>query len=313
MNLTQLEYFREIYLTGSYSVAAAKLGITQPALSLQIQKLEEELDFKLLDRTRRPLRLTEEGEVFYQKSVEILQEIEQLKNVALELVAEVKGTLRLGVIPTLAPYLIPLFAEKLRQKYPALQLEVFELKTEEIVDELKMAQLDCGIISTPIGEQKLKFDPIFYERFFAYVSEKHPYFQNEKIDIDTVREEDIWYLEEGNCFQNQVNSICNFTPRQQDTRQLLYRSNSIDSLRRIVENENGITFIPELATINIPAEHEELIKEFTGIQPVREISIITLKRHAREKQVDALRTVICESIPKRMQKKPEAWIVDTQL
>lgn len=313
MNFTQLEYFKEIYLTGSYSVAAEKLGITQPALSLQMQKLEEELDFKLIDRTRRPLKLTEEGEVFYQKSIEILQDVEQLKNVALELVSEVKGTLRLGIIPTLAPYLVPLFAEKLKQKFPALQLVVFELKTEEIVDELKMAQLDCGIISTPISEQKLAFEPIFYERFYAYISEKHPLFKNSKIDIASVNEEDIWYLEEGNCFQNQVNSICNFTPQQQDTRQLLYRSNSIDSLRRIVENENGITFIPELATINIPVEYEELIKEFSGVPPVREISIITLKRHAREKQVNAVKSVITESIPKRMQQKPDAWIVNTEL
>lgn len=313
MNFSQLEYFREIYQTGSFSLAAKKLGITQPALSLQIQKLEEELDFKLLDRAHRPLKLTQEGEIFYQKSVEILRQIEQLKDVALDLVAEVKGTLRVGIIPTLAPYLVPLYAGKLKQEYPALQVEIFEQKTEEIISELKMGQLDAGIISTPISESNLKIDPIFYELFFAYVSEKHAWFETARINLDELNEDDIWYLEEGNCFQNQVNSICNIKPIRQSRRNLFYRCSSIDSLRRIVENENGVTFIPELATINIPAEQEDMIKVFEGVQPVREISIITVKKHTKERQVEALKSAIQSSIPKRMLEKPDAWIVDTQL
>lgn len=313
MNFTQLEYFRQIYLTGSFSGAAKKLGITQPALSLQIQRLEEELDFKLLDRSHRPLKLTQEGEAFYQKSVEILQQIEQLKDVALDLVEEVKGTLRIGIIPTLSPYLVPLYAGLLKKEYPALQTEIFELKTEDIITELKMGQLDTGIISTPISESNLKIEPIFYEMFFAYVSEKHDWFKNSSINLDELDENDIWYLEEGNCFQNQVNSICNITPKKQSGRNLIYRCSSIDSLRRIVENESGITFIPELATINIPSEQEEMIKDFEQVQPVREISIITLKKHTKERQIAALKSAITSSIPKRMLKKPDAWIVDTQL
>ena len=313
MNFTQLEYFRELYVTGNFSGAAEKLGITQPALSLQIQKLEEELEFKLIDRTRRPMKLTQEGEVFYRKSIEILQQFEQLKDVALELTEEVKGTLKLGIIPTLAPYLVPLFLFKLKQKYPELQVEVFELKTEDIISEMKMGLLDAGIISTPISENNLKIDPIFYELFFAYVSEKNAFFNADSIKIDEIDESEIWYLEEGNCFQNQVNSICNIIPKQTNERQLIYRSSSIDSLRRIVENESGITFIPELATINIPSEHEDMIKNFTDVQPVREISIITLKKHPKERQIKALKTIIEESIPKRMLAKPDAWIVDTQL
>lgn len=313
MNFSQLEYFREIYLTGSFSAAAKKLGITQPALSLQIQKLEEELDFKLLDRNYRPLKLTLEGEAFYQKSVEILQQIEQLKDVALDLVEEVKGTLRIGIIPTLAPYLVPLYAGLLKKEFPKLQNEVFELKTEDIISELKMGQLDAGIISTPVSETNLKIEPLFYELFFAYVSEKHSWYKDTSIDINELDENDIWYLEEGNCFQNQVNSICNIVPKKQYERSLLYRCSSIDSLRRIVENESGITFIPELATINIPAEQEDMIKDFKRVQPVREISIITLKKHTKERQLEALKSAITASIPKRMLEKPDTWIVDTQL
>lgn len=313
MNLAQLEYFREIYITGSFSRAAEKLGITQPALSLQIQKLEEELDFKLIDRARRPLKLTEEGKVLYQKSVEILQQIEQLKDVALDLVEEIKGTLKIGIIPTLSPYLVPLFAGNLNQDYPALQIEIFELRTEEIITQLKMGLLDVGIISTPISEKNINIEPVFYELFFAFVSEKHPWFKCKSINLNEIKEKDIWYLEEGNCFQNQVNSICNISSKHSKARQLVYRSSSIDSLRRIVENERGITFVPELATITIPAEQEEMIKDFEKVKPVREISIITLKKHTKERQILALKTSITASIPKRMLTKPNTWIVDTQL
>ncbi|MCK3685698.1 hydrogen peroxide-inducible genes activator [Maribellus sp. YY47] len=313
MNINQLEYLRELYNAGSFSAAAENLGITQPALSLQIQKLEEELDFKLIDRTKRPLKLTDEGTVFYEKTVDILQQIERLKDLSLELGEQIKGNLRVGIIPTVAPYLVPLFTQKLKTHYPELQIEVFELKTEEIIDELKMGKLDCGIISTPVSMLNIRVEPLFYERFYAYVSVKHPLAASDKLDVEEVDLNDIWYLEEGNCFQNQVNSICKINYQKKTAQQLVYRSSSIESLRRIVENECGVTFVPELATINIPAEQEEMIKELKKEEPAREISMVTVKKPARERQVIALQDVIRESIPKRMQEKPEGWIVDTML
>ncbi len=313
MNLPQLEYFRELYVSGTFSLAAEKLGITQPALSLQIQKLEEELDFKLIDRAKRPLKLTDEGSVFYQKVIEILQQVDQLKDVVLELGDEIKGTLKIGIIPTLSPYLVPLFLNQLSKKYPALHIEVFEKKTEEIISDMKMSHLDCGIISTPVSETNLAVWPLFYERFFAYVSHKHPLYTKNALSVAEINDNDLWYLEEGNCFQNQVNSICRLSPRIEAGRNLIYRSSSIDSLRRIVENESGITFIPELATINIPAEQEDMIKEFVNDKPVREISLITLKRSARERQVKALLNVIQLSVPKRMLENENGRIMDTLL
>lgn len=266
MNIIQLEYLREICLTGSFSHAAEKLRITQPALSLQIQKLEEELEFKLIDRTHRPLKLTEEGLVFYQKSLDILQQIDQLKDIAIELGDEIKGVLKIGIIATLAPYLVSLFVHDLKEKYPALQVEIFEMKTNEIISGLKMSNLDCGIISTPVSEKNLSFEPVFYERFFAYVSEQHKLYSKEAIAVNEIDEKDIWYLEEGNCFQNQVNSICNIKANNQGKRFFTYSSSSIDSLRHIVENENGITFVPELATINIPAISSMLGKKSSIIK-----------------------------------------------
>ncbi len=313
MNFIQLEYLKELFVQGSFSAAAQKLGVTQPALSLQVQKLEEELEFKLLDRSRRPLQFTEEGKYFYHKSIEILKMVEQLKQISFEISEEVKGNLQIGIIPTLAPYLVPLFINELNNSYANLQINIAELKTEEIIAKLKQGDLDCGILSTPIETNGILFEPLFYERFYAYVSENHSWFKNDKVDLNKISEEEVWYLEEGNCFQNQVNSICKINYQQKTRQNLVYRSSSIESLRRIVENKNGITFIPELATINIPSELEELIKEFDGEQPVREISLIMTKNYTKERQINALKEIIMESIPLRMRKKPDSWIVETQL
>jgi LysR family hydrogen peroxide-inducible transcriptional activator len=313
MNFSQLEYLKELYVQGSFSAAAKHLQITQPALSLQIQKLEEELGFKLIDRTKRPLQFTEEGIYFYQKGIEILKMAEELKQASFELSEEIKGNVQVGIIPTLAPYLVPLFINELNQSYPALQIEVSELKTEAIISKLKLGDLDCGILSTPVTANGVIFETLFYERFYAYVSESHRLFNDEKIDVDMLNEEDVWYLEEGNCFQNQVNSICKINYQKQNSQNLVYRSSSIESLRRIVENKNGVTFIPELATINIPSELEELIKEFKGEQPVREISLAIPRNYSKERQVSAFKEVILKSIPKRMINKPESWVVDTLL
>jgi LysR family hydrogen peroxide-inducible transcriptional activator len=313
MNFTQLEYLRELRDSGSFSLAAEKVGVTQPALSLQIQKLEEEMGFKLIDRTKRPFVLTEEGLIFYEKAVEILKQVELLKDISVSLAEEVQGTLKVGIIPTVAPYLVPLFIHQLNKDFPLLNIDITEMKTVDIVAGIKTGNIDCGIISTPISSKNLTFIPLFYEKFFAYLAETHPLFKQDTLEITEIAETDIWYLEEGNCFQNQVNSICRINKQAQKEQNLVYRSNSIESLRRIVENRSGATFIPELATINIPAEQEDLIKEFASGQPFREISLVLQKSHIKEKRIDAFQKIIQNNIPKRMLEKPDSWVVDTML
>ncbi|RIH64924.1 hydrogen peroxide-inducible genes activator [Mariniphaga sediminis] len=313
MNIVQLEYLKALVHHGSFSQAAKKLRITQPALSLQIRKLEEEVEFQLLDRRKRPIQLTPEGEIFFQKAIEIIKMVNDLKQVSLEMSDDIKGFLRIGIIPTLAPYLVPLFIYNLNNSYPHLQLEITELKTEEIIRQVKMGTLDCGVLSTPVFAVGVLFERLFYEQFFAYVSEKHPQFNRDSLDMDELQECDIWYLEEGNCFQNQVNSICKINFQKKNAQNLIYKSNSIESLRRIVENKHGVTFIPELATINIPSEQEELVKTIGGTTPVREISLVTTKLTPKAKQIAALKKVIIQSVPKRMRQKPQGWVVDTDI
>lgn len=311
MTFNQLKYVLELVDVGSFSAASQKLGLTQPALSLQIQNLENELDFKIIDRSRKPFELTPEGELFVAKAREIVLMTESLANLSLELGSQIQGILRVGIIPTLSPYLVPLFIGQLNQEFPALRIEIQEITTEEIVRKLNMGELDAGLLSTPL-EAKVRCEPLFYEKFFLYVSDAHPLFEKDEVKAAEIDAEKLWYLSEGNCFQNQVNAVCPVgNPEKRG--QLRYISSSIESLRRIVESKNGATFIPELATISIPVELEDMIKPISEPTPYREISLALSRLHSKEKLVQAFKETILKNIPDRMKRKPDGVELDTKI
>ena len=311
MTFNQLKYVLETVAAGSFSAAAQKLGLTQPALSLQIQNLENELDFKIIDRSRKPFELTPEGELFVVKAREIVLMTESLNNLSMDLSSQIKGVLRVGIIPTLSPYLVPLFIGQLNRNYPELQIEIQEIVTEEIISRLNRGELDAGILSTPLNAPA-KFEPLFYEKFFLYVSDAHPFFELEEVNADEINPKELWYLHEGNCFQNQANAICPLN-NPDFSGQLRYVSNSIESLRRIVESKNGITFIPELATISIPAELEEMVKPITAPVPFREISLALSRLHSKERLIQVFKEAMLANIPERMKRKPDGVGLDTKI
>lgn len=313
MDITQLKYARELASKGTFSEAANALGISQPALSARIKQLEDELELILFDRSQKPLTLTIEGERFIEEAVEVLQRFDSLTNLGYELQDEVCGKLKIGVIPTLAPYFIPLFINDLNSQFPDLHVEIEEMITEEVVRQLKHGEIDAGLLSTPIVAKGVYFQPLFYERFFLYVAEEHPLYKQDEVDLKDFDMQDLWYLQEGNCFQNQVNAICQLARRPVPGQRLTYNSNSIESLRRIVESRKGMTFIPELATLEIPADKEEMIKTIKGQAPVREISLATSKAFTKRKLTDAMVRVALSTLPDYMKHKPQTWVVDTEL
>ncbi len=313
MNFNQLNYFAELVLQGSFTKAAERLGISQPALSQQISKLEQELNYKLIDRLKKPLVLTPEGEVLLDRVEEITKLMDSLKDITIELDETIRGELKVGIIPTLAPYFVPLFINDLNSRYPELDLVVEEIVTEEIIANLKLGELDAGIVSTPIEVSGINFRPLFYERFFLYVSDRHPLYERKAIDLDEFDPEDLWYLKEGNCFQNQVNALCNLARTPIDGQNLIYFSNSIESLRRIVETRKGMTFIPELATTGVAPEYEDMVKPISGEQPVREISLAVSRVHWKKRLVDKLVEVALENLPERMKVKPGSEVITTRL
>jgi len=313
MNINQLQYLKELVHAGSFTAAAENLEISQPALSTQIRLLEEELELVLVDRSRKPLLLTPEGEKVMEIALEVLQRVEAIKELPFRLVKEVKGELRIGIIPTLAPYFVPLFIANLHSSYPGLELVIEELITGDIIHRLRTGYLDAGIVSTPLEAGNLKSRPLFYERFYLYVSDRHPLYGKAEIAVDEFDPEELWYLQEGNCFQNQVNAICSLAGKSPHAQPLVYRSNSIESLRRIVENKRGMTFIPELATLMIPSEQEDMIKELKGNPPVREISLVYGPLYAKKHLLDAFTEVALSQLPAAMKRRPDTWVVDSGL
>lgn len=312
MTLLQLSYVLELARRQSFSEAAKVLQISQPALSLQISKLEEELGLQLFKRSSTKVIPTQEGEQFIVKTRELLQMVENLKDLPFELENRPEGQLRIGMIPTLAPYWAPLFMSDFARQYPKIQLTIKELKTADIISELRNGNLDAGFISTPIKAKGMNFRLLFYEKFFLYVSEKHELYAEDSVDLEKVDLKEMWYLEEGNCFQNQVNSICHYSQQPHEEQNLVYLSNSIEALCRVVENSSGITFIPELATLSVDSDKEDMIKEIADA-PVREISLVTTKLSKSDRLVHILLEKALAVIPNKMKVKERGKALDTGL
>lgn len=313
MTLLQLNYTIQLSHYQSFSETARKLGISQPALSLQIRKLEDEIGMSIFKRSSTKITTTAEGDIFIEKAQELLQMTENLKDLPFKLEEKPGGELRIGIIPTLAPYWMSMFLGDFASKYPKIKLTITELKTEEIIRALKNGLLDAGFFSTPVKADGMEFRPLFYERFFLYVSDKHELYQYDEIDINRVDLKEMWYLREGNCFQNQVDSVCVFAKEPGEFQNVVYLSDSIESLCRIVENAGGITFLPELATLSISPDKENLIKDIAGHPPLREISLVTTKISKNDRLIDILIEKALASIPKRMQQKPQKKTLDTNL
>ncbi|MGQ1911031.1 LysR substrate-binding domain-containing protein [Marinifilum sp. RC60d5] len=310
MTLKQLEYAVALGDLGSYGRVAKFMGVSQPAVSLQIQALEEELDIKLFDRSRKQVEPTTNGILFLQKAQSLLTESKHLEDFAFQLSEEVQGDLCLGIIPTLSPFLVPLFVDELNKRYPKINLRIVEAITEDILRGVKSGMFHGGIISTPIeSKSNIEIQPIFYERFFLYVSDKHSLYKFDKVEIEKMDYNDVWMLKEGNCFMDQVTNICAIELQQKGS--LIYESNNIDALRRIVEYKGGITFVPELATLTIPADQEDLLKEIEGKERVREVSLINLKSEVRRNLLDSVLETIKSCIPKQMLNKENKEVVKT--
>lgn len=314
MTLQQLRYALFLKKTRSFVQAAQQAGISQPGLSAQVKKLEEEVDFLLFDRSKKQIEPTEKGIVFLERAQLLLNEAHQLRELAGQLSQKVSGTLRIGVIPTLAPYLLPLFINQLNRHYSDLKIRIKEALTEEIILDLRTGKLDGGIISTPI-QSKTSFTtiPLFYEPFKLFVSSNHSLFAKAEIPVEEINPNDVWLLKEGNCFRDQVNNICEINRERQERELFYFESNSIESLCHIVEFRGGITFLPELTTIYLDPAKENMVKEIAGKRRVREISLLHLPNHIRTNQLEQFSKIIKSNIPKNLWHQSGAIAIPTKV
>ncbi len=300
MNLQQLEYIVAVDTLKHFSAAAAKCNVTQPTLSMMIQKLEEELDVKIFDRSKQPVQTTEIGQTVIDQARMILGEAGNLKKLVAQQKGTISGELRIGIIPTLAPYLLPLFLNQFLKKYPLLKLKISELTTDQIIERLNAQHLDAGILATPLKNPTLQELPLFYEQFVVYASQAEKMMKKKYLlaaDIDVNR---LWLLEEGHCLRSQVVNLCELKRKEALLQNLDYEAGSIETLRKMVDLNNGITILPELALRDLTKTQLKNIRYFKSPAPVREVSIVTYRYFVKYHLIEALKREILANIPKEM-------------
>lgn len=308
MTLVQLEYIVAVDTYRSFVGAAEKCFVTQPTLSMQVQKLEEMLNVKIFDRSKQPVVPTEIGSQIIEQARVVLQESQKIKEIISDQQQEVTGELRVGIIPTVAPYLLPRVIAAMMEKYPELKLDIWEYTTEDIIHHLKTGVLDCGIMATPLGDQTLNETPLYYENFVTYISKTSKLFKKKTIDANDLEEENIWLLNEGHCMRSQVLNICRST-KQNRLHGLTYNTGSVETLIKMVDMNNGATLLPELALEELSSKQLSKVRHFKSPEPVREISLATHKNFIKKRMLNALKEEILTVIPKSMKQKKKKDIV----
>lgn len=313
MTLVQLEYIVAVDTYRSFVAAAEKCFVTQPTLSMQIQKLEESLGVKIFDRSRQPVVPTEVGLKIIEQARIVLMESKKINEILQEQKGELEGELRVGVIPTVAPYLLPDVITAFLKKYPKVKLQIWEYTTERIVHELKQGLLDCGILSTPLTESNILETPIFYETFVAYVSEKSNLYQKKVLSTDDIGEEKLWLLNEGHCMRGQVLNICNYKHNYGSEGTFEYNTGSVETLKRMVDINSGITILPELSIMSYNEDELAHVRYFKAPEPVREISVVTTQNFVKKQAVNTLINEILEIVPERFKSKRKKEIMGFNL
>jgi len=312
MTLQQLEYALAIGRTGSFVHAADECFVTQPTLSMQVKKLEEEIGITIFDRSRQPVSVTDAGKLFLDQARVVIREKSRLMEVLSSARGEVAGTFRLGIIPTLAPYLVPLFLTRFTDKYPGVHLEVEEVTTAMITEQLKKETLDAGILATPLDEPQLHEMFLFNEPYVAYLSKKHSLWVKKQLKTEDIDANDVWLLSDGHCMKNQVLQLCKRKKENGTGTSFEFRSGSIETLRRMVETGKGMTILPWLAVPALSPKQQEAVRYFRTPEPVREISIVTHRAQLKKAIVNALAEVINDTIPKHLKRSVKQEVLTVE-
>lgn len=308
MTLTQLEYLVALDTHRHFVQASEKCFVTQPTLSMQIQKLEDELGVKIFDRTKQPVIPTEIGTRILAQARVVLREAGLIRQLISEQKDTMTGEIRIGIIPTLAPYLLPNLFKNIHEKYPQVKLVIKETITEEVIQELKNNRLDCGIVVTPLKDTSIKEDILFYEELFVYVSKKNALHDKKYVLPTEIDPSQLWLLEEGHCFRSQVLNLCEL--RKYSEAHFKYETGNIETLKRMVDKSDGLTILPELAVMEFSKPQLDLVKRLKEPSPAREVSLVTHRDHLKTKLIQILKAEILTLVPKGMQKLNKKKVVD---
>ncbi len=291
MTITQLQYVLAVAEHQNFTRAAQKVFVTQPTLSMQIQKLEDELDIQIFDRSKKPIQLTETGKKIVTQARNIVNESDRIQDIVDQQKGFIGGEFRLGVIPTVMPTLLPMFLNNFIKKYPKVKLKIEELNTDTIIEKLKDGHLDAAIAATPLDLPGIKEQVLYYEPFVAYIPPGHRLSNQEKLMVEDLDVDDMLLLEDGHCFKDGVLNLCKASRNYEgDSFQL--ESGSFETLVKLSNEGLGMTLLPYLHTLDIKDTDNSKLKMFKDPVPAREVSLIYNKSELKIHIIDALRNTI---------------------
>ncbi len=279
MTITQLKYCIAVAEHRNFTTAAEHAFVTQPTLSMQIQKLEQELDLTIFDRTQKPIVLTEVGKKIVEQAKLIVAESERMLDVVDQEKGVIGGTFKLGIIPTIMPTLLPMFLQTVLKAYPQLALEIEEMPTQQILENLEKGTLDAGIAATPLGMEQIVEKPLYYEPFMVYAPSHSKLSKQVSITSEMLADERMLLLQDGHCFRDSALNICKLQYNSPSHFEI--KSGSFETLVQLANEGLGITLLPYLNARQLGQEHQQNLKSFSAPEPAREVSVIYHKKELK--------------------------------
>jgi LysR family hydrogen peroxide-inducible transcriptional activator len=301
MTIQQLEYIIAVDNYRHFAKAAEACFVTQPTLSMMIQKLEDELDVKIFDRMVQPVVPTEIGKKIIKQAHTSIYHFSQIKELVNNEKDILTGDFRMGIIPTIATYLVPELLRFVNESDSKINLMMQEIPTSAMIESIVNGKVDGGLAATPLKNPLLLEIPIYYERFYAYISPDDQSFGNEEIDLGNVDIRKLWLLDNIHCLRGQVESLCKRKKEDDQQRTVNYESGSLDTLINIVDYNGGFTIIPEMMAMGLPEEKQNNLRKIKGDVSVREISLVVSCNFVRQKMAGAITEMIKKTAPKSMQ------------
>lgn len=300
MTLQQMEYIVAVYRVRHFAKAAEMCGVTQPTLSAMIQKLEKELGVKIFERSSQQVTPTAIGKLVVEQAWKVISRANKIKDIIAEKEHSLSGTFKIGILPTIAPYLLPRFFTKLEKQNPDIDFHIIEMKTAEIKKALTRGEIDAAIAVRLDELEIYEQTSIYYEQFIAYVAKNDPLFSHENIKTSDLNNEFLWLLDEGHCFRDQLVKFCNLKSATESKSK--YSLGSIETFMRMVESGQGVTFIPELALSQLSESQKELVRPFALPIPVRDVVLLTTKNFVRHSIANLIVDSIKKNVPQSMLK-----------
>ena len=291
MTITQLQYVLAVAEHQNFTKAAQKVFVTQPTLSMQIQKLEEELEVQIFDRSKKPIQLTETGRKIVNQARNIVNESDRIQDIVDQQKGFIGGPFRIGIIPTVMPTLLPMFLNNFIRKYPKVKLKLEELNTDAIIEKLKEGHLDAAIAATPLELDNIKEQVLYYEPFVAYIPQSHRLSKSEKINTEDLDLDDILLLEDGHCFKDGILNLCK-APREVGGDHFQLESGSFETLVKLANEGLGMTLLPYLHTLDLNENDRKNLRMFQDPVPAREVSLIYNKSELKMQIIEALKSTI---------------------